>query len=338
MPAPVLTLSNEKRQGKVTLGTKSGMLTANETYFYYIKSDTKDVTRLQVLQTVGLPIPGKTVSPSGLGVCKSLDADRSDKNPLIWWVTAMFSSDIDKADFNELDTDPEEWVPEYETFLEPAEETLLRDRDNKPFINGAGIPYSESIVAPYDNLRWDFFQLESPLITDEQIADRNNTTNRIAFRNRLPHTCLLKVRKSVVGFYYGSRRRLVEYSITWDRNNWHVKQPNLGDRFLFKGTMYPYAFHSAPAQIIEAGMLGCKDYLFGDQLDERAGLPTGWCEPIPQYNKDYIGVVDIQGGIAYAVPPVKYNRRTKEWLPINKTFYIERRRFDSLDFNSFLRI
>lgn len=317
------TLSNELRKGEVTLGYQDKQLVVTETYYYKVYvtltggTSPAAVSRLDILTTIDLPIPNVTPSPSGLGTCTGMTASRSDSNVLIWDVTATFSSKAENGnESSDPNTDPTTWVPLRETYLEPYETVLLSAVDGKPFVNGVGVPSASAPSQPKDNIRWDFAQIESAAVTDEEIAERNNTINNAAFKGRLKHTLLLKVRRSVIGRYYGTLRRLTEYSLVWNKDNWHRKFANVGNTFKFDGKIYPYRYQSDPDTIV-VGPLGSKNYAYNEDLDSAAGLPSGGTNP---------GTGPVADGAdVFAVPtdPVLY--------------YIERRVYEESDF-SFLRI
>lgn len=310
-------ISGERREGDVQLSTKKGLLTVNETYNYFVQTDNKWVDRFNVLTTPGLPIPGVTISPSNLGVCKSMNAERMENQPLIWKVTATFSSEIeDNSGGGSPGTDPEAWVPVRETHLEPYEEVMLVDKDNKKFVNGAGLPYEAGIPTPKDNIRWDFFQFESPLVTDEIVSTRNNKLNDAAFKGKAKHTLLLKVRRSTLGWYYGKRRRLTEYSLTWKEDNWHTKLANWGDTFMKGGKVYPYIYKSDKNTVVK-GPLGVGDYDVDTPMDAIGGEPSGGTE-----SETVDGVLTW-----YALEPLQ-----------GTMYFIEFKQYDDLNFSSFLRI
>lgn len=318
-------ISGERRAGDVRLTTKKGQLIVEETYHYFVTSTDKLATRLDILQTVGLPVPNSItngISPSGLGLCTGTNCERVEDNPYLWEVTANFSSNVeDNSGSNgNPNSDPTTWVPIRETILEPYEEVLIKDKDDKPFMNGARVPYANAPATPKDNIRWDFFQFEPDSVTDETIADRNNTLNSLAYKGRAKHTLLLKIRRSIIGTYYGASRRLTEYSLVWKKSNWHDKTANYGDSFLYNGKRYAYRHKEDPDTIIP-GPLGTQDYTITDTMDARGGLPTG------DGTAGTAGAIEEVGGDVFAKHPTQ-----------DQLYFIERRVFDDLAFADFLRI
>jgi hypothetical protein len=213
-----------------------------------------------------------------------------------------------------------------ETYLEPYEEALLRDLDGKEYVNGAGVPFESSSTSEMDNLRYEFFQFDNPLtVTDSVIRNWNNAINSVAFLTVYPkHTLKLKIRKSVVGFYYGRKLRLTEMSIIYKESNWHDKLANYGDSFLYNGKIWPYVYKDSP-DVIHKGPLGIKDYLHGQNMDARGGLPTG---PNTSTVADCIESVTVDGvTTVFAKPPTT-----------PKLYFIERRKYKELNFGSVLRV
>lgn len=317
------TLMTEGREGDVTLGYQNKQLVVNETYNYKIRVSVSggttylDVDRADILNTVGLPIPRLSASPSGMGTCTNTSATRDPQNVSIWNVKATFSSSVeDNSSDGDVTTDPTTWIPLRETYLEPFDVTLFKATNDKPLVNGAAIPFASAPTIPKDNIRWDFAQFENISVTDEDIADRNNKINNAIYKTRAKHTLLLKVRSSVVGRYYGSLRRLTEYSLVWNPDNWHRKFANQGNAFRVKEgadyKVYPYIYAKDP-DVIHVGPLGSDNYAYDDDLDDAAGLPTGGTETV--------------GGKKYA----------KE-VATPTLYYIERQVYADLDFTTILRI
>jgi len=317
------TLMTEGREGDVTLGYQNKQLVVNETYNYKIRVSVSggttylDVDRAGILNTVGLPIPRLSTSPSGMGTCTNTSATRDPQNVSIWNVKATFSSSVeDNSQDSDPSTNPTTWVPLRETYLEAFDTVLFKSVNDKPLVNGAAVPFANAQSIPKDNIRWDFAQFESSSVTDEYIADRNNKLNNASYKGRAKHTLLLKIRSSVVGRYYGSLRRLTEYSLVWNPDNWHRKIANVGNSFrVVEGADYktcPYVY-AKDKDVIHVGPLGFKNYLYNEDLDYEAGLPSGG--------------VDTIGGVAYA-----------REVATPRIYFIERQVFEDTDFSSFLRI
>lgn len=342
----VNVLSAERREGGVELATNGGRLVVNEIEHRWIKTSDKNATRASIIATSGLPQPLITVSASGLGICKNVSAERSPENPTLWNVTITYSSEVTSDGSGVPGSDPTAWVPRRETFLEPFEEVQLRDLDGVPYVNGAGVPFATAPSVPKDNIRWDFYQLEPLTVTDEHIAERNNSTNLTNFLNYIPHTLLLKVRKSIVGTYYGVDLRLSEYSLIFKESNWMEKIGNWGNTFKYNGNIYPYKYRSdKEPRPIHYGPLGNKDYPWGTTMDARGGEPTGGNGAGGPGD-----AVEVADGTVYAKPSTMLvtlpppNPNAAFAAPVTVTlncprlYFLERRRFRTLNFNSILRV
>lgn len=318
----------EAREGRVSTATNKGRLVINETYHYIIVMDNPLATRADVLNAGLLPLPSATASPSGMGICKAVDCERRPNAIRFWDATITYSSDVEDTSGSGGDpsSNPTAWIPTRETYLEPYEEALLRDLDGKEYINGAGVPLESSGTSEMDNLRYEFFQFDNPAtITDAVIKTWNNAINDAAFLTVYPkHTLKLKIRKSAVGTYYGQSLRLTEMSLIYKEDNWHDKLANYGDSFLHNGKIWPYVYKDSP-DVIHKGPLGIKDYLHGDAMDARGGLPTGDNSATVANCIESVTV----GGVTtvYAKPPTT-----------PKLYFLERRKNKELDFASVLRV
>jgi hypothetical protein len=305
----------------VSLTIKKGMLVAEEQFEYWLTADSDTPSHASLLSTSGYPIPNSTVSE--FGICTASNLKREKGNRRLYKVTATFSNEVEDSSGGSHTTNPETWVPRRETHLEPYQEVEFKDKDGKAYTNGARVPFGSAPAVDKDNIRWDFFQFEPISVTDEIVADRNNTINSVAgYKGRGKHTLLLKVRRSVVGTYYGVLRRLTEYSLIWKESNWHEKLANVGNSFRKDGTVWPYryrvlnadgSFNATESQVIHTGPLGSADVPYNTAFTDADGEPSG-------------GTVTVNGQV-YALQP-----------PDNTLYFIERRRFNEADFASFLRI
>lgn len=229
------------RKGDVSLRSSGGMAVLDETYHYIVESTVVNETYVNVITTTGLPLAGITVSPSGYGICKAVNATKREEANKIWDVQADFSSEVDERQDNQDPTqNPEVWKPIYETKFERLQEVFTKDKDGIAIANSAGQPFESGIVLTRFIPVWEFFQLEAGTLTDEQIIDRNETINSVAFKGRAAETLLLTVMSSVVGFYYGKRRRLTQYSLRYNKKKWTLKKLDTGTAYLLDGVLEPY--------------------------------------------------------------------------------------------------
>jgi hypothetical protein len=223
--------------------SQKGVPILEETYSYLVVATSKEEPYVQVLDTPGLPLVGLTVSPSGFGVCQTKNATRSTDNPLYWNVTCEFSSDVEeRTGGNQSNpyTSPTDWIPVYETKFERIQELVNIDLDNKPLVNSANLSFPDTLTITRKIPMWEFFQFEPPSVTDETVINRSETTNSVPFRNRPEETLLLTVLSSTVGFYYGRRLRLTQYSIRYNKKTWKHKRQDVGTQYLDAGKWKPF--------------------------------------------------------------------------------------------------
>lgn len=219
----------------------SGMPVLEEYYVYLVLSDNAADTHATVWNTSGLPTVGVTVSPSGFGVCTSKTPKRDPNNQLLWRVTCTFSSEIDERQSSyDPTTSPTAWVPIYETKFERLQEVVTIDKDGVQIANSAGQPFPSGMTISRFIPVWEFFQFEAATVTDEQIIARNETVNSGTFKGRGAKTLLLTVNSSIVGFYYGTRLRLTQYALRYNKDNWTHKRLDVGEAYLSGGVLKPY--------------------------------------------------------------------------------------------------
>lgn len=257
---PQIIDNSETREGSARLRSRRGIPIYEETYTYIVVADHKLQTRAEILSTTGLPIINVTGGPGGYSICRALDATRRTANPLYWDVRAEFSSEIeensDPSSGNKIG-DPETWIPIYETKFERYQEVVAKDFSGAPFVNSAKQSFSTGLTITRHIPIWEFFQFEPASVTDETVIERSETVNANEFRGRAEHTLLLIVMSSIIGFYYGIRRRLTHYQLKYNRKNWKTKMLDVGSRHLsLDGTkMVPYQMRINPSGTFTADNL-----------------------------------------------------------------------------------
>lgn len=237
----------EKRDGGARIRSSNGSAVLEETYIYIVRCDLKDESRINVLNTEGLPKVNITVL--GPCVCKTKSAQRWPDKPNYWNVTCEFSSEVEEGQGGEETQDPTSdpvaWTPVYETNYERIQEYSIVDRDDDPIVNSngrffAGLNMTRSIPT------WTFWQFELPSVTDDQILLRSETVNSNEFRGRPAKTLLLIVNKSIVGFYYGQRLRFTSYTLKYNRKNWRRKLADVDTGYIFSGAFKPHVVNGVP--------------------------------------------------------------------------------------------
>lgn len=249
------TLLGEKKEATSRIRSSGGVPILDETYHWLVEADSLTATRLSVLATTGLPQVGITVTSGGAAVCRSIDATRRVEQRLLWDVTAEFSSEVDERQGTQsVQGDPTEWIPIYETKFERLQEVVTRDAAGTCVANSAGQPFENGILRSRFIPIWEFFQLEASTVTDEQVIARNEVVNDAVFKGRAIKTLLCTVLSSVVGFYYGDRRRLTRYALRYNWDTWKHKRLDVGTVYLSSGAHKPYL--DSAGNVILGGLNG----------------------------------------------------------------------------------
>jgi hypothetical protein len=222
----------EQRVGEINLNTGSnGQTVVEETYHYIVEADSNNDSRLAVSLCPGLPQVGITYSSGGIALCKSITGSRRQENPKIWDFTCNFSSEVDQNNQNPTNTDPETWIPIRRTMFEKFETQEFKDINGKVFANSARQPFADGITRVRYIIAWEFDQFESATVTDQDIAERTEIINSSTYLGYPPKTLLLRVMDSVVGFYYGKRRRLTKYRMMYRPDDWDLMVLDKGDYY-----------------------------------------------------------------------------------------------------------
>lgn len=228
---PTLVNNSTKREADCRLATRDGVPVLEETYHFLVKADYIGQPNIEILQTSGLPVIGGTIS-SGGAICKSVQATRRTDASLYYDVVAEFSSEVDE-DQGEGDpnTDPTAWIPIYETKFERLVETVAEDQSGNAIANSAGQAFEQGLQIARFIPVWEFYQFEPATVTDEAIIERNEVVNSATFKGRAAKTLLCTVMSSVIGFFYGQRRRLTQYSLKYNEKDWTHKRLDVGTQY-----------------------------------------------------------------------------------------------------------
>jgi hypothetical protein len=230
------------REGDFSIRSQGGLPVIDETYSWIVVAESELVPYLTVVNTPGLPIVNGTVSPFGLGVCRSKKGKRWTQNAKYWTVTCEFSSAVDESansNIQDPSVDPVAWVPVYETKFERLQEIVTTDKAGETIANSLGMPFSTGMTINRFIPVWEFYQIENP-DPDEAIVERMERVNEFEFKGKEPKTLLCIILSSVVGFYYGQRRRLTHYSVKYNRKKWTHKRLDTGPAYLDGTNLVPY--------------------------------------------------------------------------------------------------
>lgn len=226
-----------KREGTAKIRSSKGTPVYECSYSYIVESTIKNEDYLTVLNTPGLPVVGVTVEPSGFAVCTGKSGTRRAQNPKLWDITCDFSSEVDDSSGSEGDpgnesNNPETWVPIYETKFWQYQEVATKDYAGDAIVNSAGQAFPSGITITRFLPMWEFFQIESASVTDDQVLARCDVVNSGFFKNKAAKTLLCTVLSSVIGRYYGSLRRLTQYQIKYKPDKWTLKRASIGTSYL----------------------------------------------------------------------------------------------------------
>ena len=238
-----ITILGEKREGSGSIRKQGKRLVFEEQYSYIVQASDKNATRLAVLSTAGIPRVGLTLSAGGFAICQSVDCNRDPVNPVIWHVTANFSSDVqeDTSGANESQSgDPTVWQPIAELSFETFTEVVAEDQSGTAIANSAGQPFSSGISLTRTLVRYDFEQFEPAGTSIDTIAGRNETVNLGTFQGKSAKTLKLTVRSASLGYYYGYKVWRIAYSMVYKPDDWKLKVLDIGNSYLSGGTLQPY--------------------------------------------------------------------------------------------------
>ena len=236
-----VSIIGEKRGSNCRLSSKAGIPVFEETIYYTLESTDKNATRAEVIDAPGMPLVGITASPEGYTLCRNKTAVRREENPFIWDATCEFSSEVDERQGSQDPTsNPEVWIPVYETKFERLQEVVTKDLSGDAIANSAGQPFENGLTISRFIPVWEFYQFEPASLTDEQVIDRNEVVNSGTFKGKSAKTLLLTVMSSVIGFYYGNPRRLTQYSIKYNSREWTHKRLDVGTVYKDGANHKPY--------------------------------------------------------------------------------------------------
>ena len=229
MPAVI----GEKREGGGRLRSRNGLPVFEETYNYLVLADSVYDDRLSILTTTGLPQLNVSTSAGGFAVCRGLNAVKDQKNNLYWHVTAEFSSEVEdgnNSQTNPTNDPPEAWVPIYETKFERYQQVVTTDQAGNKFVNSAGQPFDTGLTVTRHIPIWEFYQFEPASVSDETVIGRSEVVNSGTFKGRAAKTLLCVVLSSVIGRFYGQLRRLTQYQLKYNKDDWRIKMLDMGTR------------------------------------------------------------------------------------------------------------
>lgn len=237
----VLRGEKPARKGQLQ-ATREGM-TYSVDREYYVLSDVKNESELNVLATTGLPIIGISSLAGFPGaICRSLSPQQNEKQPQLWTVTANFSTqpinqEAPPSGPNPGDPpnpDPTTWIPVYRGQMQYYPEVVWEDFSNPPkkWINHAKSPFSEPLTVTRPVIVYDFWQYEADTVTDKQIGDRNDCINSSGVTRggvTYPqYTLKVSIPEFERGYYFGYQAVRIHYQVAYKPSTWKVKPLQVG--------------------------------------------------------------------------------------------------------------
>lgn len=228
------TLIGEKIEGSISTRVgKNGILLREQTHTYTVEADNAFQHRPEIIfNTLGLPRYG-AVYTGGLTV-KSINADRTDEHELRWKVTVVGSTEVEEdqesknQNSGNTSSDPTTWIPIASVRFEPFDEIFRKDINGKKWVNSAKKPFETGLVRQRRVAMVQFSQFEPISTTLEDIMDRCDTVNSIVYKGKAIKTLLISVENATIGTYSGVRCWRVDYTMRYKKDNWILKQLDVG--------------------------------------------------------------------------------------------------------------
>lgn len=294
-------LIGEKREGGVRISQgKGGILNYEQDYHFLVQADYAEQARFTILTTPGLPVVNQTTI-GGLIMCVSKTGKRNDKVARLWDVTCTFSSEVQEGTdpSTPQQGDPLLWQPVAEIEFEPDEEVVRKDVDGKAWVNSANKPFETGLILPTLIASATFTQFEAAgSLALNQIMDRNAKVNEATYGPFPKNSLLLFVQRATIGFFYGTRCWKIQYNMKYKDKPALPSKPDTGGWTI---------------QQLDAG------YQYYDGDDLKSFLDDS-DSPAP-----FVGLLNGSGGKVA-------DQKTGE--PVFLAF----KRYDKIDFNSFLRV
>jgi hypothetical protein len=180
-----------------------------------------------------------------------LTAERNEKHPLYWEVSAKFQTGTEEqkqSSENPDSPDPTTWVPVFkiDSFV-TKERVLVADRTTptaKKPTNSAGTPFDSPLTETRSLCQFSFVQFEDASQKLKVFLDRNDTVNNASFDaigQVFPaRTLLLEVVEAELGSYAGFAAWRVKYKVTYDPDTHDEKRLDVGPYYLDGSTLKRY--------------------------------------------------------------------------------------------------
>lgn len=225
---------DEKRNGSGSVKRGDGnSLTFATSYTFLVVTDSKSVTREEVLlQTPGLPVVGLLYGPYQQ-ICTSKSCTRSETHPLYWDVVCEFESgkEEQRQDGNNPSENPTTWIPVFKVDSFTTKEKVITEDKSTPaklIANSAGTAFETPLTETKSLAQFSFVQFENPSQDLKTIMDRNDCVNKTTFAGRDARTLLLEIAGAELGYYGAYPAWRVSYRCTYDPDKHDVKMLDVG--------------------------------------------------------------------------------------------------------------
>lgn len=221
------TLLGKERTGDANLQATAQGFTYTESYDYLVMSDDPDEAYWNVITTAGLP--QVFVTDVGGLLCRSKRATRDAGHAGLWHVTCDFSAETTGQETGGR-PDPTTWVPVWTGSIELYDELLQTVKyastatgtmlGPESYTNSAWDKFPEPLMVKKPIVVMEFAQYESPALTVDTIANRNDKINSATFKGFPARSLKVNVRSFDKGLYFNYPAYKINYVVAYKPSLW----------------------------------------------------------------------------------------------------------------------
>lgn len=236
-------LLGKERKGDANLSASADGFTYTETHDYLVMSDDPNEDYWNVITTAGLPDVFVT-SISGL-LCRSKRATRDSGHAGLWRVSCEFSSE-DTGQTPGGNPDPTTWIPVWSGAIELYDELLQKAKyastatgtmlGPESYTNSAWDKFPEPLMIKKPIVVMEFSQYETPTLTVDAIAGRNDKINSAAFKGFSARSLKLNVRSFEKGFFFNYPAYKINYTVAYKPSLWVDAPLDVGYEYFVSAT------------------------------------------------------------------------------------------------------
>ena len=233
------TLLGRERKGEANLTATAQGFTYTETYDYMVMSDDAFEPYINVITTAGLP--EVFVTDIGGLLCRSKRASRSSEHAGLWHVTCEFSNNTTGQQTNN-NLDPTAWVPIWTGSIELYDELLQKCKyassatgtmqPAESYSNSAWDLFPEPLMIKKPIVVFEFAQYESPSLSVDTIANRNEKINELEFKGFAARSLKVNVAKFEKGLYFNYPAYKINYKVAYKPSLWVDAPLDVGYEFM----------------------------------------------------------------------------------------------------------